>query len=303
MESFKKYLQENGYAKSTIGGHISATYCYLTWLDEEQIEADQVRHADVLAYVKHLKNKRIKQVTIRAYIGSVKLFYDYRIHLKQLTKNPAKHIEIKGIVRRRLYHIFTPDELHGLYTNYPIIEETENPAQPTQRSLKSKREKVILGLFVYQGIQSMELSRLVVKDIDLRQGQITIPGSRKSNERTLQLESVQILDLMEYLMNARNEILKQTGQETEKLIVGVLGGDDVGNHVYRLMQQLKKNQNQKVKNAQQIRASVIVKWLRQYNLRQVQYRAGHRCISSTEHYKVNDMESLQEDINRFHPQN
>ena len=37
-------------------------------------------------------------------------------------------------------------------------------------------------------------------------------------------------------------------------------------------------------NAKQIRASVITKWLRMYNLREVQYLVGHRYISSTESY-------------------
>jgi integrase/recombinase XerD len=56
-----------------------------------------------------------------------------------------------------------------------------------------------------------------------------------------------------------------------------------------------------VKNAQQIRASVITKWLKSHNLREVQYLAGHRYISSTESYLQNDMEELIEEINQYHP--
>lgn len=54
-------------------------------------------------------------------------------------------------------------------------------------------------------------------------------------------------------------------------------------------------------NAKQLRASVIVKWLRMYNLREVQYMAGHRYISSTESYQQSDMEGLKEEVNKFHP--
>jgi integrase/recombinase XerD len=57
----------------------------------------------------------------------------------------------------------------------------------------------------------------------------------------------------------------------------------------------------KIKNLNQIRASVITKWLKIYNLREVQYRAGHKYISSTESYLQNDMEGLQEEINMYHP--
>ena len=40
--------------------------------------------------------------------------------------------------------------------------------------------------------------------------------------------------------------------------------------------------------------SVIVKWLKQHNLQQVQYLAVHRYISSTESYQQNDIETLKE---------
>ena len=45
-----------------------------------------------------------------------------------------------------------------------------------------------------------------------------------------------------------------------------------------------KSYNQKVINNSSIRASVIVNWLRQYNIREVQEMAGHRHICSTESY-------------------
>ncbi|MEL6359273.1 MAG: integrase, partial [Bacteroidota bacterium] len=59
--------------------------------------------------------------------------------------------------------------------------------------------------------------------------------------------------------------------------------------------------NPSVLNAKQIRASVITKWLRMYNLREVQYLAGHKYISSTEWYLENEMEGLQEEVQQFHP--
>ena len=59
--------------------------------------------------------------------------------------------------------------------------------------------------------------------------------------------------------------------------------------------------NPSVINTKQIRASVITKWLKVYDLREVQVLAGHRYISSTESYLQNDMEGLQEEVQQFHP--
>ncbi|MDB2520732.1 hypothetical protein N9X09_00715 [Flavobacteriaceae bacterium] len=64
---------------------------------------------------------------------------------------------------------------------------------------------------------------------------------------------------------------------------------------------LKKRINHTVKNSLQIRASVISNWLKNYNIREVQYMARHRNISSSERYLQDDLESLQEKIESLHP--
>jgi len=62
-----------------------------------------------------------------------------------------------------------------------------------------------------------------------------------------------------------------------------------------------KKLNSTLKNPYQIRASVITCWLKKHNIRQVQYMTGHRYISSTEHYRTDNLETLQEQIVLLHP--
>ena len=62
-----------------------------------------------------------------------------------------------------------------------------------------------------------------------------------------------------------------------------------------------KDQNQAFINFKQVCTSVITHWLKQYNLREVQYMEGHRHVSSTEAYLVNHMEDLRADIDEFYP--
>lgn len=68
----------------------------------------------------------------------------------------------------------------------------------------------------------------------------------------------------------------------------------------RLTLDLKKD-NERFINFKQVRASVITDWLKHYNLRKVQYMSGHRHVSSTESYLVNQVEDLQTDIDKLHP--
>jgi len=59
--------------------------------------------------------------------------------------------------------------------------------------------------------------------------------------------------------------------------------------------------NGAVKNLDQIRGSVITHWVKVYDLRKAQYLAGHRYVSSTEDYKQQLLDELQDDVKKFHP--
>jgi len=41
--------------------------------------------------------------------------------------------------------------------------------------------------------------------------------------------------------------------------------------------------------------------LKIYNLRQAEHLCGHRFVSSTEGYLVNDLDDLSEEIEKYHP--
>ena len=62
------------------------------------------------------------------------------------------------------------------------------------------------------------MSRLLEKDVKLREGKIVICVGRKSNERTLKLESVQIMDLIEYMYSMRKELLALSKKENDESI-------------------------------------------------------------------------------------
>lgn len=59
--------------------------------------------------------------------------------------------------------------------------------------------------------------------------------------------------------------------------------------------------NPAITNALHIRGSVIIGWLKLHNKRQVQYLAGHKFVSSTEAYAIQEMNTLQDDLSKHHP--
>lgn len=296
MKSFSKYLASKKFTKSGIDSRLTIIKIYQKWLKEEQLEATQVGYTDLLLYMKYCSNRGVSQKTIQQYIGTVKHYYDYLKAAKRVKTNPVVGIKVKGIKRKTLYHILEVEELHKLYEEH-------------QRNLpRNQRNKVMVGLLVYQGLNTKELAQLEVKDIDLQAAKVVIYGSIKSNGREITLKANQLMDMYHYIDDAREKLLQmnpkrkaQVRTATDKLIV-VAGGNyqNFTNLMTRLMIKLRK-QNPSVLNAKQIRASVITHWLKQYNLREVQYLAGHRYISSTEIYLENDLEGLQEEVNLYHP--
>lgn len=296
MNEFIEYLKRRQFSHSTIKTAKITIRIYLKWVEKERMESEQVSYQDLLGFMKSCSKKGTSQRTIQHYLNTVKHFYNHLEEEGKVTVNPTLGIEVKGVKRQVLYHILEPHELHKLYNQYP--SETH----------RDRRNKVMLGLLVYQGIRTEEMSRLTTKEVNLREGKIDVLGSRKNNGRILQLESHQVMDMYDYTLQVRPLILgmepkrkSQTKQETDKLFIGE-GGHcySISNLMTQLMIKVRKI-NPSVQNAKQIRASVITKWLKMYNLRKAQYLAGHRYISTTESYLQNDMEGLKEEINLYHP--
>ena len=292
-KGFGRYLKGKGHKAYSIGKRQRVSGQYLSWLEKQGIGDYQATYNDLLAYIKHLQKKGISQRTVQHYLGTIKHYYDYLTGKGAIENNPVTDIKIQGIKRKTRYPILTAHQLHNIYHSYQII------------NARDSRNKAILGLLVYQGLKTEELGRLETADIKPREGKLNVPGSRKSNGREIQLEAHQVIDLYDYLFKARNEILQepakgQADPNTNKLFIGPGGSTGIGNQVNPLIAVLKKK-HPELESIRQIRASVITKWLKQHNLRETQYLAGHRYISTTESYRQNDMEGLLEAIGKYHP--
>lgn len=87
---------------------------------------------------------------------------------------------------------------------------------------------------------------------------------------------------------------------SHQLFISMNGCENIKNSLYHFNQALRKL-NPKYKNAAQLRQSVITEWLKEKDLRTVQYMAGHRYVSSTERYQTTNLEDLKEALNKHHP--
>ena len=301
QDDFTNYLLQKNYSNTTIESFIADVKKFKVWLGKENMEIENIHYNDITSYLQSFGN--IAQHTKGCYLRGVKKYFNFLIQKEERTDNPAEFIQLKGLKRKTLYDILNRQELDKLYSSYTLPnEECKDKNQNWFKSkvLAQKRNKVVLGLLLYQGLDSKDFKLLTVADIKLREGKVYIPGTRRSNERELKLEAMQIMDVMEYLAKTRNEILQLTGKSNEQLFISIGSSDKFNNILHYLIKRLQQI-NPKVTLFKQLRASVIVHWLKLYNLRQVQYMAGHRYVSSTEQFLVNEMDGMIEDIEKYHP--
>lgn len=233
--------------------------------------------------------------SINGELIAIRQYFNYLISESYRADNPANDLQVKGTPKKVLHNLLSNDALEDLYYSYP----TKHKNHLVQASLQ--RDKVIVGLMVYQGITSQELYRLQIEDILLMRGKITIPGTNKSNRRELELKAWQMMELQNYIHTTRDETIRfsRTTQDDDQFFYA--SKSQINGIITRIIKTLKKY-NAELRNHNHIRASVIVNWMKQYDdLRTVQYLAGHKHITSTEKYVQDDLENLSEIVDNFHP--
>jgi site-specific recombinase XerD len=284
-EQFTAYLQARHLHGKTVKDYLSRVNQYLQWLQSHvEKEAEQAEKKDVLNYLHYLQTHTQPDMGTRQHtLGMINRYYAYLLQNERVTKNPAQLINLRGTRKQRLLKLFTVEEMAELAdAHYYLCVKYE--VNPPNLNL---RNHIALLLFIYQGIKPQELNLLNIEALDLHKAVIKIPATRKTNARTLPLHATQIGLLNHYLQHT-HAFLKNPKQ----LLINAVPKD--------FTKDLKKLQTKFI-SFKQLRASIITYWIQTQGLRKAQYNAGHRYISSTQNYLANDIESLKNDINKYHP--
>ena len=298
IRNFATELTQKGYSPNMVRQNGNYAGLFLEWLKDERLEKAQVRYNEVIAFIRHLQEQEYNNRFINRVLLAVRHYYKYL----GVEKNPASGIYLRGNKRLLPTGIIEYKEVQQLYADYPAKDN------------RSKRNRVMLGLIIYQALSPEELRKIEPGHIKLREAKIHIPGSTHSNPRILEIQAVQLLDLQEYLMQVRPQMLQDiTGERSgrkpatidretieRQLFFSENGSPYIKRSIHHLFKQVQQI-NTKITSAKIIRQSVIAHWLKEKGIRQVQYMAGHRYVSSTQRYKDYNMEELAHALNSYHP--
>lgn len=299
-KSFAHYLRGRRLAKTTIAGYERLLAEFLQWLNENGRTASEIVYTDLLDYVKHCTRAGQSRRLVCSRLGVIRHYYNFLKYYGQIENSPATGLYIRGRSRTIPHDLLSEEQMSALYAAFDCRRTYRGGPSWTQRACIAQRNKVLFGLLLYQALTIGELEKLELRHLRLREGRIEIPGARRSNARCLALQAHQILDLQEYITKTRLSFMEQSAQQTDKLFIRTCKSDQLYGIIKRLISHLRHRYDY-FTGAAQLRQSRIAVWVRQYDIRQVQYMAGHKYVSSTERYQRTNLEELQKELEKKHP--
>lgn len=282
MNDFTNYRKAKGYAKTTIKSQDSYIRKFTTWLDTNGINLQSIRYETILTYISEQRKNNTSPQHLKNQLQAIRIYFDYQEETGMTTANPAKYIKLQDKAHKSLYPSIDEETLLNIYKTFATTEPTNQV-----RKLQHQRDTIALGLMVFQGLDSGDMERLTVKDINLIDGTVYVASSRKNISRTLKLESLQILSIHQYITNQ---------SINDKLFTK----SKINDMVSAIIKKLKQN-HPEIQSPRHIRSSIIMNWLKKHHIRQVQYMAGHKRVCSTERYKREDLHDLSQQITKYHP--
>lgn len=286
--NFRQYLERQQFSTSTIEGYLKLSEKFLDWLRSEKIKPHEASYNDMLAFIRYAGSTGQSKRYINEQLTVTRHYFNYLIKTGKTRDNVAANLYVQGVSRRLPHDLLEEDTLQAIYEKYPA------------NGLAGKRNKVILGMMIYQGLDTTVLSRLELEHIRLKEGKMYVPGGRKSNSRILPLAAQQVLELHDYIHKTHPLLLTVAEKESDKLFTSIGQSHRFSNLMMKLIKNVRRYVPE-VKSTKQIRMSVITCWLEKFNIREVQYMAGHRYVSSTERYQLTSLDDLQNDLNEYHP--
>jgi len=269
-------------------------------------------------FKQYLKNRGLKQVTVKEVLATVTKFLIWKRNNKIRTIEPENILafvsegeltpRVKNsrlnhlrkyfafqmkegkmkmnpaidfkvrIPHRKAMNLLSVEELDAIFENYRTRKLTKVTQEQTHVKFQS-----LLGFVMYQALTSKELMRLRKTDVDLSKGTISIPATQRSNPRTLKLEARQIIPLAKHLECVNEFLFAHRISDSFR---------DCLKHLKKLHYHI---------NINQIRESRITVWVREYEIRYVQHMTGFKYISSLQKYKNQDIEGLKEKVKKYHP--
>ena len=274
--SFESYLKQLNFSSKTVKRYMSWERELKGYFEGKAIE--KLTYNELLDYFMSKESKGASRESLVHVLARIRHYYKYLN-----TTNPLENFQLKGQKQPTKIHYLSSEELDRIVQICTSNEQL------------SSWEKVALGLLIYQGLSTKELSQLKTKALDLEQGIMTLPAHQLAS-RELKIEASQMLLLLHFTQD-RNPNSKLFPELQKR---------QVSNQYYKLKNQIKRELQKakaklRFKNLAQLRASRIRIWIEQEGILAAKYQAGHKSLISTQAYQKDVGEQLRAIFEQIHP--
>ncbi len=273
---YLSYLEiEKGLSKNTIAAYQNDIITFFDFIEKENENTalNEIKRRDFSSYTKYLARKEINPSSIVRKIASIKGFFKFLCHRRDIETNPAISITSPKLPKK-LPKVLTISEVEKILKNHLSIFEY-----------------AVIELLYSAGIRVSELVELQLKNMDLSQKVIKVFG-KGSKERIVPINNKCINALQKYLKQRELTALKYNSKPY--LFLNSRGGKISRQRVYKIIKKQGEIINKKI-SPHTLRHSFATHLLeRGADLRVVQELLGHASIVTTQLYTHISKKTLRE---------
>lgn len=273
---------EKGLSKNTVSSYENDISSFLSWLNNKQINYQQVSGNNINEFISKLFNSGLKSSSINRKISSIKHFYLFLSKKKIIKYSPADEIE-------------TPKQEKYLPVSMSEDEVERLLSSPNPNQIIERRDKAMIEILYATGMRISELVNLKLTDIDLNRSVLKVFG-KGSKERLVPYgeKAAEALDV--YLRDrkksdSKNVFLSNRGSQITR-----------GAFWQRIKIYIKRENLKSSISPHTLRHAFATHLLnRGADLRSVQILLGHSDLSTTQIYTHIAKQRLGEILKKHHP--
>ena len=256
------------------------------YIEKQGEDYSKITDEEIKTYIKYMQEIGKKPSTISRGIASIRSFYQYEAKNKKIEEDPTEGIQSPKI-EKRVPNVLTSNEVALLLE------------QPKNVDLKGTRDKAMLEFAYATGMRVTEIISLNIDDINLEQGYATCRNGKK--ERTVPIGNMSLKALKDYMLNARNVMIKN--EDEKALFVNVNGQRLTRQGFWKIIKYYKEQAHiDKDITPHVLRHSFATHLLQNgADLKSIQTMLGHSDILSTQIYMQFQDETLKNIYKKAHP--
>lgn len=279
--------KEKNMTENTVAAYHRDIMEFEKFLGRRGINALQnIRNADVVAYLMELKQQKKSAATINRKMASLRSFFGYHIAKGRISSDPTTGIKAPKTERKEICYL--------------TIQEMDRVLAMPDETLKGRRDKAILEVLYATGIRVSESIALKVADVNLRMGFISCTSTH-SKARIIPLGRPARSALEQYIYDVRPELEK--GKGADELFLNYRGVKLTRQGLWKLIKQYAKEAGIETEITPQIfRNSFAVHMIQNgADLKSLQNLLGHEDITATQIYLSVTKNRIKEVYDKTHP--